>query len=88
MVLRLNYGDVMASCILELVMKEVLAPLCSTDLARTILMYCRYSNDMVGGDHNEQPFLDLNAVPASHGFGLKIVFTNSEMIKKCITGSN
>ena len=77
MLLRLTYGDVMASCILELVMKEVLAPLCSTDLARTILMYCRYIDDMVGGDHNEQhllaAFRDLKTVLAFHGFGLKIV---------------
>ena len=47
----------MESFILELVMKEVLALLCYTDLARTILIYCRYIDDMVGGDHNEQHLL-------------------------------
>ena len=42
LLLRLTYGDVMASCILELVMKEILAPICLTEFAKEILINYRY----------------------------------------------
>ena len=46
--LRLTYSDVMVSCILELIMKEIIAPTCLTDLAKEILINYRYIEDMVG----------------------------------------
>ena len=49
LLLRLTYGDVMASCVLELIMKELIAPTCLTDLAKEILVNLRYIDDMVGG---------------------------------------
>ena len=47
LLLRLPYGDVIASCVLELIMKEILAPLCTSDLAKVILIHYRYIDDMV-----------------------------------------
>ena len=84
LLLRLTYGDVMASCILELVMKEILAPMCLTELAKEILINYRYVYDMVGGSDNEDKLLvalkDLQHVLASHDFSFKVIFTNSPLI--------
>ena len=85
LLLRLTYGDVMASCILELVMKEILAPMCLSELAREILINHRYIDDMVAGSEDEDKLLaalkDLQNVLASHDFSFKVVFTNSLKIK-------
>ena len=85
LLLRLTYGDVMASCVLELIMKEILAPLCTSDLAKEILINHRYIDDMVAGGASEEDLLtaiqDLERVLASHGFQFKIVYTNSNLIK-------
>ena len=84
LLLRLTYGDVMASCVLELIMKELIAPTCLTDLAKDILVNLRYIDDMVGGSHSEEELLlalqDLQNALANFNFSMKIVYTNSPKI--------
>ena len=54
---RLTYGDVMASCILELVMKEILAPMCVSELAKEILTNHRYIDEMLARSGDEDKLL-------------------------------
>ena len=81
----------MASCILELVMKEILAPMCVSELAKEILIHHRYIDDIVAGSGDEDQLLaalkDLQNVLASHGFSFKVVYTNSLQIKVILTVS-
>ena len=60
--------------------------LCTSDLAREILIHHRYIDDMVAGAVDEDELLaalkDLENVLDSHGFTFKIVYTNSKLIKK------
>ena len=82
--LRLTYGDVMASCVLELIMKELIAPTCLTDLAKDILVNYRYIDDMVGGSNDEEKLLialkDLQHALANYDFSFKVIFSNSPQI--------
>ena len=81
LLLRLTYGDVMASCVLELVMKEILAPLCTSELAKEILIHHLYIDDMVDEDQLLATLKDLQNILDSHGFTFKIVYTNFKSMK-------
>ena len=62
-------------------MKEILAPLCRSELAREILIHHRYIDDMVAGSVDEHQLLaalkDLETVLDSHEFTFKIVYTKN-----------
>ena len=72
----------MASCVLELIMKELIAPTCLTDLAKDILVNYRYIDNMVGGSNDEEKLLialkDLQNALANYDFSFKIIYTNSQ----------
>ena len=76
LLLCLTYGDVMASCVLELIMKELIAPTCLTELAKDILVNLRYIDDMVGGSDNEEELLlalqDLQNALANFNFSIHL----------------
>ena len=53
MMSRATYGDMICSCLLEIVLREIVAPKCKTELARRILSDQRYVDDLLSGAASE-----------------------------------
>ncbi len=54
MMSRATYGDQVCSCLLEVVLREIVAPKCKSELARRILSDQRYVDDLLAGGASEE----------------------------------
>jgi hypothetical protein len=76
----MTYRDQVAATPLEVVCREVLAPLCNNQLARDILLNVRYVDDVIAGDLDSKDLMialaEIKRVMLLHGFSFKKIFTN------------
>ena len=77
---RLTYGDQICSCLLECILRDIIAPKCKTDLGRRILEDQRYVDDLVSGDQDPlilmEAMLDISKTLEKFGFSFKHLITN------------
>ena len=73
----MTYGDQVAATSLEVICREVLAPLCDNELARKILVNMRYVDDVAAGHHDHDELMatleEIERVLLLHGFSFKKV---------------
>ena len=77
--LRLTYGDQPAASILELVIRNIIAPKCSSELAEVILRDHRYVDDGLTSHSNQdllyEAMLDLESTLNTFGFAIKRIIS-------------
>ena len=77
---RSTYGDQICAALLELILREVIAPHCTTALGREILENGRYVDDLAGGDDSKEilseAMKDISDTLAKFGFSFKHLLTN------------
>ena len=77
---RCTYGDQICSCLLECIVRDIIAPACSTALGREILESGRYVDDISGGDDDQaildEAMKDISDTLEKYGFSFKMLLTN------------
>ena len=77
---RSTYGDQICAALLELILREVIAPHCTTALGREILENGRYVDDLAAGDDSKEVLTeamkDVSDTLAKFGFSFKHLLTN------------
>ena len=77
---RCTYGDQICSCLLEVILREIVSPRCKSSLARKILEEERYVDDLLGGAEKEeeltQAMQDIRDTLGQLGFSFKHLITN------------
>ena len=77
---RCTYGDQICSCLLECIVRDIIAPACSTALGREILESGRYVDDISGGDDVQavldEAMKDISDTLERFGFSFKMLLTN------------
>ena len=80
MMSRCTYGDMICSCLLEVVLREIVSPRCKTELARKILSDHRYVDDLLAGAATEdllrEAMLEIELTLGKLGFAFKHIITN------------
>ena len=78
--MRATYGDQICSCLLETILRDVIAPHTKTKLGREILEDGRYVDDIAGGDDNKdilnEAMQDILKTLEKFGFTFKMLLTN------------
>ena len=78
--MRATYGDQICSCLLETILRDVIAPHCETALGREILEDGRYVDDIAGGDEDKdilhEAMQDILKTLQKFGFTFKMLLTN------------
>ena len=80
MMSRCTYGDMICSCLLEVVLREIVSPRCKTELARKILSDHHYVDDLLAGAATEallkEAMIDIELTLGKLGFAFKHIITN------------
>ena len=78
--MRSTYGDQICATLLEIILREVIAPHCETDLGREILENGRYVDDLAAGDDSKEvlseAMTDISNALSKFGFSFKHLLTN------------
>ena len=77
---RCTYGDQICSCLLECIVRDIIAPACSTALGREILESGRYVDDISGGNDVQavldEAMKDISDTLERFGFSFEMLLTN------------
>jgi hypothetical protein len=85
---RVSYGDALAACLLEVMMRMHIAPGCDTEAGAKLIEMERYVDDILksGLDQDElwKAILDMKKALEANGFSTKQIFS-SKMWHKSLT---
>ena len=77
---RVSYGDSLAACLLEIMMRLFIAPDCETKAGARVIELERYVNDVLKSGVNKDDLwdavMDMKSALEANGFSIKQVFSS------------